>query len=194
MEVVTIERRVYTAVKGSHLSDEDAGIVGPELEVLAAAKGGDTKALTPAEIVEAARAEASPLHRFFEWDDSEAARQHRLWQARHLANSWRVEIRYVDRGERTTFVAPGLVNVRLQQPTADGGAVERAYIPVEDALSNPAYRAQLLADARGRLEHWRARFEMYRTLPEFAPLAPVFEAIEHVADTEAEGEVGTART
>lgn len=46
----------------------------------------------PNDVVEAARDEDSPLHAFFEWDDSLAAEAHRVEQARRLIRSVRVEI------------------------------------------------------------------------------------------------------
>lgn len=42
------------------------------------------KELTPEMVVAAAAAKSSPLHKFFEWNDSEAAKKYRLQQARQL--------------------------------------------------------------------------------------------------------------
>jgi len=47
--------------------------------------------LTPDLVVQAATDEKSPLHPVFEWDDGKAAHQHRLWQARKLIRSVRIE-------------------------------------------------------------------------------------------------------
>lgn len=184
-------QRIYHAAKGARLSDADAAIIGPALEQLAAARGLDApEGLTPAEIVTAALPNTSPLHRFFEWDDSDAARQYRLWQARHLANSWRVEIAYVDDTRSpASYSVPGLVSV-VTQPQAPGEDLRRAYIPITDALAQPGYRAQIVTDARRRLDYWRQRFALYQHLPEFAPLAGVFTAIADAlaGESEAEGE------
>jgi hypothetical protein len=51
-----------------------------------------TGRLTPDAVIAAAKHPKSLLHEYFEWDDSEAARQHRLYQARKLINGVRVEI------------------------------------------------------------------------------------------------------
>lgn len=64
----------------------DAQAVGKELERIADVSGE----LEPHAVVDAARSEASPLHDYFEWDDSEAAEQYRQHQARHLIRSIRV--------------------------------------------------------------------------------------------------------
>ena len=47
--------------------------------------------LTPDLVVQAAQYEQSPIHSIFEWDDGKAAHQHRLWQARRLIRSVRIE-------------------------------------------------------------------------------------------------------
>lgn len=48
--------------------------------------------LDPVAVVDAARDPASPLHAYFEWDDTEAARQHRLGQARQLIRRVKIEV------------------------------------------------------------------------------------------------------
>ena len=47
--------------------------------------------LTPELVLNSALDSDSPLHSVFEWEDSKAAHQHRLWQARKLIRSVRVE-------------------------------------------------------------------------------------------------------
>lgn len=48
--------------------------------------------ITPASVLDEARDEASPLHTHFEWDDSEAAEQYRLVQARGLIRRYKVTV------------------------------------------------------------------------------------------------------
>ena len=47
--------------------------------------------LTPDLVLAAAADEQSPIHSIFEWDDGKAGHQHRLWQARHLIRSVKIE-------------------------------------------------------------------------------------------------------
>lgn len=61
-----------------------------ELERLAEKNGGR---LTPDAVVESAKSKKSPLHGYFDWDDSTAARSYRIIQARELIRSIRVEVR-----------------------------------------------------------------------------------------------------
>jgi hypothetical protein len=62
----------------------DAMVVGNHLELLRKRHKGE---LTPEDVLADAKGHNSPLHSFFEWDDSEAAHQHRLAQARGLIRS-----------------------------------------------------------------------------------------------------------
>lgn len=48
--------------------------------------------LSPEHVVEEARSGDSPLHEFFEWDDTKAAHAHRLQQARTLIRSVKIEV------------------------------------------------------------------------------------------------------
>ena len=47
--------------------------------------------LTPAMVIDEASDELSPLHAHFEWNDGKAADAHRLWQARMLIKSVKIE-------------------------------------------------------------------------------------------------------
>jgi len=49
--------------------------------------------LYPADVVNAARSPSSPLHPYFDWDDSSAAEKYRLDQARALIRSVQTEVR-----------------------------------------------------------------------------------------------------
>ncbi len=47
---------------------------------------------TASNLIKEARKKRSPLHSIFEWDDTEAAREYRLMQARMLIRSLQVEV------------------------------------------------------------------------------------------------------
>lgn len=44
----------------------------------------------PSIVLQEATPKESPLHGYFEWNNKEAAKQHRLWQARHLIRVARI--------------------------------------------------------------------------------------------------------
>lgn len=117
--------------------------------------------LTPEAVVDHAKRDDSPLHGRFTWDDSEAAHQYRLWQARQLI---RVTIKYLPNGSETI---PARIFVSLTTDrTNDGGG----YRHIVDVMSDKDMKAQLLRDALDEL----VRFETkYAALKE---LADVFQA------------------
>ncbi len=57
--------------------------------------------LTPEAVVADAGDPESPLHELFEWDDSIAAHQHRLYQARSVIRSVRMDVRVEQRSVST---------------------------------------------------------------------------------------------
>lgn len=141
-------------------------IVGEHLEVLQAATGGEVR---PSQVVEDARGGNSPLHPMFEWDDAQAAEQHRLDQARHLLRG----VVIVYRKTEDENEPPKTVNafVRFARPNENEGS----YISISAAMSDDAKRAELLRRAWSEMQSWRRR---YSDLTEFAGL---FNAIEQFA-------------
>lgn len=132
-----------------------------ELNRLAAENGG---LLEAEQVVVAASAKESPLHKYFEWNDGQAAAKYRIQQARELI---RVVVQYIG-PERDSV--PMRVFVSLTSDRKEGG-----YRVLTDVLSDEVMRARLLKDA---LEEMR-RFEIkYAKLKE---LSRVLEAIRAVS-------------
>jgi len=77
--------------------------------------------LKPTVIVQTAKKKTSPLHGCFTWDDSKAAEQHRLWEARHLIK--RVRIVHESREDRFVHVS----KVAMEGP---GDSMEGGYYPI----------------------------------------------------------------
>lgn len=126
--------------------------IAARLEKLAAMGGGR---LTPDAVLQDARSPKSPLHDQFTWDDSEAATQWRLQQARELIRSVRVEVttetrtvstvRYVR--DPTAGESQGYVEVaKLRDNRALAAEALAAEIRAANALVT---RARSLADALG---------------------------------------------
>lgn len=70
-----------------------AEVVGKHFETLEKKEG----ALTSQIVLDSARAEKSPIHGLFEWDDEKAAEQYRLKQAAQLICNLTVEIETEDK-------------------------------------------------------------------------------------------------
>ena len=120
--------------------------------------------LTPEKIVEAARNVKTELHSHFEWDNSIAATQYRIQQARELL---RVTVEYVHDGKGKRI--PQRVFVSLSDDRKEGG-----YRSSVDVFNNKEYRAQLLRDALEDLETFKRKYF------ELKELAEIFDAISKV--------------
>ena len=117
--------------------------------------------LRPADIVKAATPKSSPLHDMFQWDDTQAATQYRLWQAREMI---RVSVRLLPQNGTKTRVYVSLGSDRIE----DGGG----YRCMVSVMSDADQRAELLADVLGELKAIRIKYA------ELQELAAVFAAID----------------
>lgn len=110
--------------------------------------------LTPEEVVRHAADSSSPLHAYFEWDDSVAAHAHRISQARDLISSVRVEVKTTT----TTVKVVGYVRDPSVHPSQQGyvntlrlkSEADLARDAVVDAFANASghlRRARQLASA-----------------------------------------------
>lgn len=131
-----------------------------ELEKIREANDG---ILLPSEVVEFAKDPETALHSRFTWDDSKAAHEYRLWQAREVI---RVLVRVVP-GVKSTVRA----FVSLAQDRKAGG-----YRSIEDVMIDPPMRESLLDQAKRELASFRRR---YKDLKE---LAVVFSAMDEIEE------------
>lgn len=142
----------------TELEIEIEGEESPEiLEALAIiAKNDEDGLLEPHAVVEEARNPDSPLHGQFEWDDSIAGHEYRIWQARSLLA--RVKVRIIDVGRSRAFV-----NVRVR---SSNGTERRGYLPIERVATDPDLYSQAIEDARRGIASYARRlttFEKART-------------------------------
>jgi hypothetical protein len=105
--------------------------------------------------VEAARAEDSPLHSRFEWDDTQAADKWRLEQAGQLL--------------RVTFRPDPTKPTDLRAFVAIKGeeTPRSSYVPTETAMADEFMRALVL---RSMNRDWRNLKKRYEHMAEFAVL------------------------
>jgi hypothetical protein len=137
-----------------------------ELTRLAAEHGGE---LQPKAVVDAARSEDSPLHKSFDWDDSEAAEKWRLTQARNLI---RAVVTYETVGNKTVETRVFVSLTPDRKENGDG------YRLTSSVMSDEAHRQQLLTDAMGEMQRFK---DKYRRLAE---LAKVFAAMDEVTSSD----------
>lgn len=143
---------------GAGSDDKAAKTVGKHLEMLRKQCRGE---LTPKDVVDDARHDNSPLHSYFEWDDSAAAEQYRLKQARGLIRS--VVAIYVNDKEPA-------VRQKAFVHINEGGAPH--YRETSHAMSLTKTREMVLQQAWRELQQWRKR---YSDLKEFSELVSVID-------------------
>lgn len=139
----------------------DANIVGRTIENIEKEKGECTARM----LLEEARAEESPIHELFEWDDSIAAEKYRLKQATEIITAVAVVIEdNVDTPKKVRAFA----NV--------GSRRKGSFIPMTTALAKEESRKIILQHALEELSEFKAK---YRDLQE---LATIFAEIEKLQE------------
>jgi hypothetical protein len=198
MEARPVALKQYLAATGSRFSEEDARVLGPELERLAARHHP-----TLSDVVHAASDRRSPLYRFFEWDNTEASRLWRLRQAAEMVGAVRVAVVAPDgrREVRPAFVCvpvatrPSLPDAPARRSPLSRGNGASAGLNGNGASHPlpvaPSSRAGLpdedhAAAALDPLLAWRRRWERRRaTDPAFRQrFQRVFDAIDAAATEE----------
>ena len=132
---------------------DSADEVGQHLERLRETFHGE---LTPEDVVADARNHNSPLHSFFEWDDSAAAEQYRVQKACGLI---RGVVAIVVGGEQPAKQVQAFVHVPDPQ--------EPHYRATDHAMSQEQTREMILRQAWKEFQSWKRR---YQHLDELADL------------------------
>jgi hypothetical protein len=125
--------------------------------------------LRPEAVVAAAAEPSSPLNSHFTWDDSVAASQWRLEEARQLIRS--VELAYDESWLKGPV--PAYVSLTRDRGNKNGGG----YRSTPQVLTNPQLRAELLATAKRELEGWVRRHRVLRGFVAQVALAGQIEGI-----------------
>ena len=123
--------------------------------------------LLPQHVVREARNPRSVLHSRFEWDNTKAAEEHRLWQARQLIS---VCVEIIPGTDKLTQAY-----VSVSTDRAVGGG----YRTMVQVLSNEDLRKQFLEDALRDLNTFQQKYSKLRAL------AGVFAEIRKVRNKKA---------
>jgi hypothetical protein len=113
--------------------------------------------LKPAEVVNAARSEESPLHHCFCWDDNEAAEKWREEQARQLIRSVRIEVNV---GKPVSIRA--YVSLPVDRESGAG------YRHINDVMGNEFMRRQLSEEINSKVKQWEERANLLGVLVDFS--------------------------
>lgn len=131
-----------------------------ELDTIRRRHGG---LLRPRDVVAFARDPHTALHGRFEWDDSKAAQDYRLWQAREIIQVFVTVVKSGSPAIRT------FVSLRTDRSVEGGG-----YRATVDVMSDRQMRKQLLSEALDEAERWQAKYAALREL------APVFRELARI--------------
>lgn len=118
---------------------------------------GRRATVSPEDIVEASRPKDAPLHDRFTWDDTEAARSWRLEEARKIL---RVAVTIIEHEQER-------VRVRAFVSLPSDRGPKQPFRTMEDVLSDPERRGEMLERARSEMDSWVRR---YGTLTEAADI------------------------
>lgn len=156
---------VHRFKPGSHLSG-DPEKIADRLERIANKKGGDIR---PPDVVADAKRKTSPLHPYFEWDDSTAAQEYRLAQARHLIRS--IEVITSDDAEPVR----AFHHVAVTSENEDDG---RSYVTLDRASRDAELRKQIIRRLYGQAR------SLMREAKAFEAFADIVAAVEELPPLE----------
>jgi len=142
-------------------------LIEAELERIRMEHGG---VLNPPSVVEVAADPENILHGCFQWDDTKAAQEYRLWQARQLIST----IVTILPNTRE----PVRMYVSLKDDREEGG-----YRGIVDVLNDADMRRRMLKEALAEFTHFKRKYQQVKEL------TPVFEAAEKVEAAELEIQV-----
>jgi hypothetical protein len=112
--------------------------------------------LTDDAIVQAAAPRNHTLHKWFEWDDSAAAKEYRRTQARRLIGA--IEVTYAEAPEITSRV------YQVQHKSRPQDEHRTVYSTTEEVLANTDSRDRLIAEAIRLAMQFRRRFQSLHEL------------------------------
>lgn len=135
------------------------GVIQEELESIARQHDG---VLLAGDVVDFAKDERTELHNQFEWDDSKAGHNYRLWQARQII---RLHVTVLEHARTETRLF-----VSVKSDRSNGGG----YRFTADVMSDGERRLELLKEAHQNFTTWKRKYQ------ELKELLPVFEAMDRV--------------
>ena len=134
------------------------------VELKRIASANDNK-LEPEVVVQEASSDDSPLHKYFEWDDSVAGQRWRVHQARMMIA---LSVEFIP-GVKTSEEVKVFVSLRDER--CEG------YRTIVQVMSDEENREQLLMDALAELQYFKKKYAVLKEL------SRIFESIDEVNNT-----------
>lgn len=154
MNIAVANALRWMARDGAHMSDAQATQYGRELQRLYE----EGLPLTAENIVANAQAADSPLHDWFTWSNTTAARQWRLHEARKMMHG----IVFVIEDGREC--EPEALRFLVALDVERDGDTDMEYVPMQVVHTNPDMEAQMLAIAARELARYREKYGRLKRL------------------------------
>lgn len=119
--------------------------------------------LNTSDVVEEAKSKSNPLHDVFEWDDTKASHQYRLYQARALIG----KITYI-----VTINNQKIHQRKYFNVTIGKGYGGKTYVDLPTVLSNERFKEEVVEKAIREVESWKEKYIQYQKL------GMIFKAID----------------
>jgi len=117
--------------------------------------------LYPQSVVDFARNEETALHDKFEWDDTVAGENYRVWQARKIIRAVAI---LIPRQNEPIQAYVSMVADRYQGEGEEKQERVGGYRCMVDVLSTPNLRETLLSEALAEFEMWERKYTMITEL------------------------------
>lgn len=130
----------------------NAGIAGRYLSRIKRTKGG----LTPKSLVREATKTESPLHGCFEWDNTKAAKEYRLVQAREILRFIVIESEETDDTNEVVHVRAFVSPQELEQESGT------SYVGILQVRNDEELHAAYLRQLKQELDEIKAKIKHYK--------------------------------
>jgi hypothetical protein len=139
---------------GSHFTDEDIETAVPIISKMIEERGN----IAPEDVVEAARPTKAALHRYFTWNNREAANKYRIEEAKYLIRSCMAEPEHSEAPDEQKPLPAFRVfhSIKIEG--------EPRYVTMRQVISSTEYHAQIVANALIELRGWMERYKTYQDL------------------------------
>jgi len=163
----------YFVAPGARFTGNDAQVLGECFVALA-----ENQELSPEAVLKEAQRDTSPLHRFFEWGDAEAANLYRRGQALYYMRNIRVQ--FVEGEEPIKAIH------RIVIEPEEGEESTAQYVTIDMAAREAEWMAQIIERERQELIGCQRRLRQYRHIAEVeqvteGPLQDAITKLERVA-------------
>lgn len=157
----------YASPSQTALTDTKAQIYGPCIAKVIDKNGGVANTQM---IVDEAKSDKSPLHEWFEWDNTKAANEHRKYQARQLIKGIEIEVIENDKSSQ-------IVRAFHYVERGENENITKGFAKFEVIQQNPdEYNEFILEAYLRRIRELNSKYRRYKEL------RPLTEAIDNILE------------